>query len=185
MAFPSTFAGSLQITGTSKITNVSTGSAPSDALTIGQNGFGAINLVATQAAAAGATGQAKGHYDAQVTLAASGTGSVALTGFTDNLGDAISLTNVKMVLASVQATSVGSGKRVAMGALGVANGWYSPFSAVTTNGATLAGVQFTEVALLGSTLATTGYTAGAGNYGLNFQETAGTTTVVQLLIWGN
>ena len=183
MSFPATFTGSLQLTGTSKITNTNTGAAPAENVQIGQNSFGNIQLQATQAAASGSTGQCKGHYVAQVTLASSGQSTVALTGFTDSLGDSVSLTNIKMVLASIQ--SANGTKRVAIGPQGVSNGWYTPFSAITTNGATLAAVNFTEVCWIGSTLASTGFSAGAGNYQLVLQETSGTTTTCQLLIWGS
>lgn len=183
MANPATVAGSLTISGTSKITGGIAGGLQSESVQVGQNNFPAINLTVTQAAAAGTTGQATKHYQAQVTLGASSSSSVALTSLTDGLGDAISFTNVKMVLAAI--ATYGSTKRVVMGANGVANGWYSPFAGITTNGATMAGVPFTDLVKLGSTVATTGYTAGAGNYNLNFQETAGVTTTVQVLIWGN
>ncbi len=183
MANPATVQGNLQITGTSKITGGLAGGAQSENVQIGQNSFPAINPQVTQAAAAGAVGQATKHYQSQITLAASGQSSVALTGLTDGIGDAISFTNVKLVLAAV--VSPNGTKKIAMGPNGVANGWYSPFSAVTTNGATLTSVVFTEEAMLGSTLATTGWSAGAGNYNLNFQECSGTTTTVQLLLWGN
>ncbi len=183
MANPATVAGNLQLTGTSKITGGVAGGSQVESVQIGQNSFPALNPQVSQATATSTVGQATKHYQTQVTVGSSAQQTVALTGLTDGLGDAIVFTNVKMVLAVI--VSPDGAKKIAMGPQGVASGWYSPFVGTTTNGATLASIGFTEVGWLGSTLATTGYTAGAGNYQLVLQNMSATTCACQLLIWGS
>lgn len=180
---PSTLTGNLQLSGTSKITGGIAGGSQQENVQVGQNTFPTINPQVTQAAAAGAVGQCTKHYQGQVTVGASSQSTLALTGLTDGLGDSISFTNIKMLAAAI--LSPGGTKSVAIGAMGIANGWYSPFAAVTTNGATLAGIAVGDCAWLSSTLATTGFTAGAGNYQLGIQNLTATTATVQILIWGN
>lgn len=180
---PATVAGNLQLSGTSKITGGIAGAAQAENVQVGQNTFPTLNPQVTQAAAAAAVGQATKAYQGQVTVGASSQATVALTGLTDGLGDSIAFTNIKMLLGCV--LTPGSTKSVAMGPMGIANGWYTPFSAVTTNGATLASINFTDVGWLSSTLATTGFSAGAGNYQLGIQNLTANTATVQLLIWGN
>lgn len=177
---PQTMAGNLQITGTSVITGAATGGQQKENVQIGQNGFPTINPQVTQAAASGSTGQCTKHYQSQVVVAASGQSTVNLTGLTDGIGDSIAMTNIKMILVSI--VSADGSKKLRVGPQGTANGWVGPFGTAATTSAfeDVRGTYFNEC-----TLATTGWTAGAGAYVLPLQEVTGVTTTAQVLIWGN
>jgi hypothetical protein len=178
MAVPATMTGNLSLTGTSKITGAVAGSTPTDSVQIGQSTFPSINPNVTQAAASGSTGQCTWHYPKQYTLASSAQQTVALTGLVDNLGNSLTVTQIKMAMVAI--VSPDGAKKIRVGPQGVASAWQGPFGGVTTTSYD----QFTELWLASSTLATTGYTVGAGAYQFVLQEVVGTTTTVQILLWG-